>query len=251
MMLGPSLGGIMLLFNLNVSQLLYIDSASYFISAICIYFIKFPKKKVKHDQKASLIKDTLNGLKFMSIGDKKIGIMLTAFASQLLIGAGVIQFGIPKVLELNAMSTDRMFGFTMSVIAFSASISSIWLSKRNVKRPAIWIFTGYGLRGLAFFLLGFAQGITAILIAALIIGFAATISGTTLTTLLQSNTPSYMLGKVMAVRSSIGNISDAFAYLIVGSILSLTSLTVSFIIFTVYVLFTTSLFSYLWIRNTK
>lgn len=87
-MLGPSLGGVLLLFDLNVSQLLYIDALSFFISAIFILFIKFPKvETLPGEKKPSILSDAFQGLKFMSVENKGISIMMMAFAAQLLVGA--------------------------------------------------------------------------------------------------------------------------------------------------------------------
>lgn len=251
-MLGPSLGGILLLFDLNVSQLLYIDALSYFISAFFILLIKFPKvEATQKETKPSILKDALQGLKFMSVENKGISIMMMAFAAQLLVGAGVTQLGIPKILESFNMHGEKMFGFVLSTIAFSGFISSLWLAKRKVNKPVVWIFTGYGIRGLAFLLLGLSKGMIGIVIASIIIGFANTISGTILTTVLQLKSPNNMLGKIMAVRSSIGNVADAFAYIIIGGVLSIASIPVTFTVITIYVLLTTALFSYMWFKNVN
>lgn len=161
------------------------------------------------------------------------------------------QLGIPKILESFNIHGDKMFGFALSAIAFSGFISSLWLARRKIERPIVWIFTGYGIRGLAFFLLGFSQGMIGIIIAAIIIGFANTISGTILTTVLQLESPNHMLGKIMAVRSSIGNVADAFAYIIIGGVLSIASIPVTFTFIMFYILLTTGLFTYMWFKNLK
>ncbi|MFD2370648.1 MFS transporter [Brevibacillus sp. GCM10020057] len=249
-MLGPSLGGVLLLFDFNVTQLLYIDSATYFISAILISNIRFPKSAELKEgsKKPTVLQDSWKGIKYMTVGNKEILIMILAFSTQLLVGAGVIQLGIPKVLEEVNLGGTKTFGFVMSIIALSSMLSSLWLARRKVGEPARWIFSGYFVRGCAFFVLGFSGNIIGIGIAALLMGFGNTISGTTLTTVLQLRTPNEMLGKVMAVRSSVGNIADAFAYLLLGSVLSTFSLTLAFTIVTIYVVVTTGAFYLLW-RN--
>lgn len=249
-MLGPSLGGVLLLFDFTVTQLFYIDSATYFISAALLSRIRFPKRaELKGgSKKTTVLQDSWEGIKYMTVGNKEIWMMIVAFFTQLLVGAGVIQLGIPKVLEEAKLGGTKTFGFVMSMIALSSMLSSLWLARRKVGEPAKWIFTGYIVRGCAFFVLGFSGNLIGIGIAALLIGFGNTISGTTLTTVLQLRTPNEMLGKVMAVRSSVGNIADAFAYLLLGSVLSTFSLTLAFSIVTVYVVVTTGAFYFLW-RN--
>lgn len=252
-MLGPSLGGVLLLFNLDVAELLYIDSASYFISALLIFFIRFPKREVPEVgvRKPTILQDAWKGILFMSVGNKEIAIMIMAFAAQLLVGAGVVQLGIPKVLEETGLGGQKTYGFVMSMIAFSSLISSLWLARRKVQQPAKWIFCGYALRGIAFFLLGLSENIIGIGIASIIAGIGTSISGTTLTTVLQLCTPNEMLGKVMAVRSSIGNVADAFAYLLMGGTLSMLSVPLAFTAVTIYVLGSTGLFYFLWYRHAR
>ncbi|GED54154.1 hypothetical protein X546_22405 [Brevibacillus borstelensis cifa_chp40] len=82
-------------------------------------------------------------------------------------------------------------------------------------------------------------------------GFGNTISGTTLTTVLQLRTPNEMLGKVMALRSSVGNVSDAFACLLIGGLLSAFSLPLAFTAVTVYVFGTTAMFYGLRLRHAR
>ena len=46
LMLGPSLGGVLLLFDMQVAELLYITTASNFISLVLISFIRYPSNNV-------------------------------------------------------------------------------------------------------------------------------------------------------------------------------------------------------------
>ncbi|MEJ8545802.1 MFS transporter [Brevibacillus borstelensis] len=253
LMLGPSLGGILLQFDLDVAELLYIDSVSYFISALLISFIRIPKpeKQTGSGKKPTILQDAWRGIAFISVGNKEIAIMIASFAAQLLIGAGVVQLGIPKVLEAADLGGQKSYGFVISIVSLSSMLSSFWLSKRKVLQPAKWIFAGYALRGVSFFLLGFPGSMLGIVLSALIQGFGNTISGTTLTTVLQLRTPNEMLGKVMALRSSVGNVADAFAYLLIGGLLSAFSLPLAFVAVTVYVFGTTAIFYGLWLRQAR
>lgn len=246
-MMGPSLGGVLLIFSLSVPQLLYISTTTFMISALCIFFIKFPKVGTV-DKRNKILQDAWQGLRFMITEDKGITIMIIAFAAQLLIGAGLTQLGIPKLLESLHLSGERVFGFILGAITLSGAISSILFAQIKVKRPVIWIFSGYGLRCISFVFFAFSHGLTSLIIAAVILGCSYTISGTTLTTVLQLRSPHDMLGKVMAVRSSIGNITDAFAYLLVGGILTWFSLSTAFIVMSFYSLLAT-LLCIVWWKN--
>ncbi|WP_242219608.1 MFS transporter [Bacillus cereus group sp. BfR-BA-01380] len=249
LMLGPALGGMLLIFNLTPAQLLIIDAMTYFVSALCVVSIEFPNYKEGKDKfaKPSILTDAFNGIKFVTINNRDVAIMLTAFATQLLIGAGIIQLGIPKILKsINLEDVDSLFGFFISTITFSSAIVSIVFTKIKVKNHSYWIFSGYALRGIVFLLLVFAHSYWMLIVIAVLFGISYVISGTTFTTLLQLSTPNHMMGKVMALRSTIGNVADSFAYLIVGGILSLFSLKLSFIMFGIFSIFSTFLFFVLW-----
>ncbi|WP_322905688.1 MFS transporter [Paenibacillus campi] len=240
LMLGPSLGGVLLLFHFDVANLLYIDSLSYMLSALFIYFIQYPAfahTKLTWNnmwKKDNILYDAWLGLTFICKGNRTIFIMMIAFALQLLVGVGVLQLGIPKLLQFIGAGGEQNLGFVMSAVACSAMVSSLALAQLTIKQHVKWVFMGYVIRCVAYIMLAYANQMTMIVIAACILGLGSTISGTNMTTVLQVQSPTNMLGKVMAVRSSIGNVADAFAYLVIGGLLSVFSFATSLFIVAVY-----------------
>ncbi|MEW4370219.1 MFS transporter [Paenibacillus kandeliae] len=255
LMLGPSLGGLLLLFHFDATQLLYVDSLTYFISAILIVCIKYPAMQYSKlnwgllFSKSNVLYDSWSIFGFMFKGNRTIFIMMLAFALQLLVGVGILQLGIPELLQFIGVGGEQNLGFVMSAIAFSAMISSLALANFKLKQPIKWVFFGYTIRCAAYVILAYANNIEMVLIAACVLGLGSTVSGTTMTTVLQLQSPSSMLGKVMAVRSSIGNVADAFAYLFIGGLLSIFSLAVSLIIAAIYS-FLSAILLYIWWKRS-
>ncbi len=255
LMLGPSLGGLLLFFHFDATELLYVDSLTYFISAALILFIKYPPMqygKLNWNllfSKNNVLYDSWRIFGFMFKGNRTIFIMMLAFALQLLVGVGVLQLGIPELLHIIGVDGEQNLGFVMSAIACSAMISSLILANFKLKQPIKWVFFGYTIRCAAYVILAYASNMGMVLIAACVLGIGSTVSGTTMTTVLQLQSPSQMLGKVMAVRSSIGNVADAFAYLFIGGLLSIFSLTISLMISAVYS-FLAAVLMYAWWKRT-
>ncbi|KGX89692.1 MFS transporter [Pontibacillus marinus] len=229
--LGPSLGGAALIFTDNVPVLLYVTSATFLISAICIFFINFPESVAANHQeenqnKSTILQDAYSGIKYIFRGDIFVTIMIIAFTVQLIIGDGIVQLVFPNLIESLNFDKEQYFGYLLSTIALSASICSLIMGKLNIQNPDRWIFSGYFLRGGCYLLLmiSLSYGWYLVIFSGILLGLSFAISGPTLTTILQARTPDDLMGKVMAVRSTIGNITDSVSYVFIGGLISLTGL---------------------------
>lgn len=248
MVLGPSLGGILLIFNFNPAQLLYINAGTYLVSSFCIFLICYPKTNTKSQETSpSILSDAIGGIKFITKDNKEIAVLLAAFIAQLLVGTGIVQLGVPKLLNsIGTINGDKNFGFFLSLISLTAAITSVLYAQIKIQKPVQWVFFGYALRGVAFFLLAISKTLWMVLVIAILIGISYAISAITFTTVLQLKSPENMLGKVLAVRSTLGNLSDALSYLIVGKLLSIASLSLSFTLLAFYSLGSTLVCIWCW-----
>ncbi|MFB4160669.1 MFS transporter [Geomicrobium sp. JSM 1781026] len=246
-MMGPSFGGVFLIFNLEVSSLLFINCLAYVLSAFFLTIVNFPvNKNIEENKKQNIFVSAWLGLKYMLYDNKSIAVMMFAFFCQLLLGVGVIQLAIPNLLYNLNLSTEELLGFVLSTITLSSVISSFVMAKIKVKKPINWLFFGYSLRSVVLLILGFSTNFTMVLFAAFIMGISFTIGGITLTTYLQTASEESMLGRVMALRSTLGNVTDGLAYLIVGFVLSLVSLFWAFIAMSLYTLLSVLFSMMLW-----
>lgn len=251
--LGPALGGIGLLITDNVSALLFVNVATFTVSALCVALIKFPAGDSGVPERSPILQDAIVGFRYIFSADRRVPILMLAFAVQLIIGDGIIQLGFPVLLSTMDLGGEKSFGFLLSVVAIAGAAFSFAMARLQITRPDLWIFGGYALRGLCylFFALAIYAGLPLLIVAAVVLGISITMGSPTMTSILQSLTRDSALGKVMAVRSTIGNLCDAVAYLFVGALLGALQLEGTLYVAAVLASASAALFYVIWKTTGK
>lgn len=231
--LGPAIGSIAYIFTENTYLLLLITSITFLLSALFISQIKFPDLKDAHvKSKKKLLNDAMIGIKYVFYENKLVMFMLVVFTVQLLIGDGIMSLALPNAIQDLGFDKGKFLGYCTSLISIGSILMSFIMSKIKIENRQKWIFAGYYSRGIiyALFSLSYVMGISVIFINCFLLGISYAISGPTLTTLLQKSTPEYHHGKVMALRSTIGNVTDSFSYIFIGFLITLSGVYLSFTI---------------------
>jgi len=219
MALGPALAGWLMLLNLTAIQLLFIDSASYAVSAVCIAFIRFPQT-TNQAKKTNVFVEAWQGSKHLLFEQRSQGVLLLLFGLQILVGTGIMAVAVPRILT-QLPNGNSLYGLFSMVVALSAAGSAALMTRTKVKRYEAWMYGGYLLRGFCFLMLGlFFKYLPVVYAAGTLIGLSYSVSSIPLTTLLQIKTPPDRMGKVVAIRSTLGNLGDAFSYVMVGAFIS-------------------------------
>lgn len=218
--LAPSLGSIVVIWTHQVANVFYLPMGTLLISALCVYLLRLPTTST--NPTTSLFADLASGLKHVFASRSPIPYLLAAFALQLVVGSGMVKLTLPTMLGAMHLPRNVSFGFMLSIIALAETVMSFLWPRWAPSRSPSWIFGGYLVRALCHGLFVWAMnigGIIPVLFAALLFGVTFPMSGPTLTTTLQLYTPRPLMAKVMAIRSTIGNLSDAGSYLFIGGLL--------------------------------
>ncbi|PSR22665.1 MFS transporter [Sulfobacillus thermosulfidooxidans] len=221
----PIVGSVMLLWTHAVADLFWIPVITLLLSALAVSLLRLPEQRPTLG--ATPFSDLKHGLVLVFSQRSPLPYLVTAFATAIVAEAGVIKIALPKILTAMHLSHNVSYGLAIGLMASAeVGMSFLWV-KRRASRSLPWIFGGYGVRAGGLALLAIALGIRSLplLIGAIIVqGIGMPISGPPLTTALQTYTPRPLMGKVMAIRSTIGNLSDSASYLLIGGLLEVLSL---------------------------
>lgn len=252
LILGPALGSITFIFTKNIQILLFITIITFVISAFSILRINdaLSSKSIdKHN--SSLLKDSTLGLVYIIKKNKLVLFMLIAFTTQLLIVVGIINIALPKSIESINLSKESIFGYCTALISLGSIIMSAVMAKIKIKDHSKWVVYSYYIRGFVFALFFLVQflGISWIFINSFLLGASFALSGPTLTTLLQSNTAKESHGKVLSLRSTLGNVTDSFSYILIGLLITTLTLNVTYILSASMILIVTIILHILMTKN--
>ncbi|PSR34722.1 MAG: hypothetical protein C7B46_04615 [Sulfobacillus benefaciens] len=221
----PIVGSVLLLWTHAIPDLFWIPVTTLFISALAVYLIRLPKQLPSLG--ATPLNDLMQGLALVFSQRSPLRYLVAAFATAIVAEAGVIKIALPKILTAMHLSHNVSYGLAIGLMASAeVGMSFLWV-KRRASRSPTWIFGGYAVRagGLALLAMGLGIGSLPLLMGAIVVqGIGMPISGPSLTTALQTHTPRPLIGKVMAIRSTIGNLSDGASYLLIGGLLEVLSL---------------------------
>ena len=208
MMLGPMLGGILLVeFGLNA--LLVVGGVCFGLAAIMEMFIRIPH--VKQKSSGSIVRmiagDIRDGVRFAAKGQPVIGkILLVIVVFQPIIGPlGFL--GVPVLVTQNLGMTERMLGFALGISGAGGIaggiLSSILGTKVRVQKNH-WRLFVVGLCvipiGLVFFLpVNNVVAYIVIIVSMFIAMGMTTIFTVQILTFIQRVTPPELLGKMMAL----------------------------------------------------
>lgn len=223
--LAPALGSLVILWTHQVADVFYIPVVSLLVSAISTTLIEVsqPPAIIKKSFQA----DLTAGLRQVFSSKSPLPYLFIAFALQIIAGSGVTQLILPHLLDTMRLPRNASYGFVLAIMGVAETGMSLLWSRGPTRRSPTWIFVGYFLRVVSFglFLAALSWDSVVLLFGAtILLGAAMPIVGPPFTTILQQSTPALLMGKVLAIRSTIGNVSDAGSYLLTGWLLGILPL---------------------------
>ncbi|MFC4077068.1 MFS transporter [Salinithrix halophila] len=223
---GPSIAGF-LIAMMGVAHVLYIDSVSFFLSGICISFVKL-KAIEKRTKMPSIIKPIKEGLRYVF----KTKVILTGTFLIFLINVGygaveaLFMFYLKDYLRLQA--TDIGIIFSCQTIG---SLIAVYLANKlnSYSRGRIIIFAGVMI-GLGQVLLVASQSfIIGLVICRMIILGSVTLLAINWFTLRQEIVPRNLLGRVVSSTRMVAFLALPISGSIAGSLAEFTSVLTIFL----------------------
>lgn len=168
-------------------------------------------------------------------------------------GSGVTQLILPHMLDAIHLTRNTSYGIILSIMGLAETGMSLLWSRWSAHRSPSWIFEGYLLRATSYGLLFAALSSNRIVLlvgATALLGAAMPISGPPFIMALQGSTPRPLMGKVLSIRSTLGNVSHATSYLLTGWLLAIMPLRGVLGFATALAALSAGVFFSLWSRQT-
>lgn len=226
--LGPITGAAAIAI-MGYTNVFFFNSVSYLISGILAGLINVPLKSDRL-QKTKLMSDIKSGIQFIVNHKKALTIMA-------IIGLTHLNFGSLSVVmpvlagQLSGIGV-RNLGLLETMVGSGMIFGSLLLNlKRRKTTGTGWLFGAMVIMGVSFITvsavryLEIASVIPFMGLMALV-GFAVTIASVYWASLLQSNIPNEMAGRVFSIAAIIGNITLPMAYGLFGFLLDYFSIGV-------------------------
>lgn len=198
---GPVLAGV-LAFSYGYPLLLYVDAATYVVSALFILGMSIPP--VHSDTSGEADRKTVwggvnEGLRYIRRDQLQWGLFTLIFPA-VLVSSGLNALLTPLAKGVVGV-TDSEFGTLNSVwgVGFiTASLVLGWYGRKVGK--SLIILGGYFIQFASTALLGFSTSLRVLLLTGFAVGFANTLNYVGVLTVLMENTPQRVIGRVMSTR---------------------------------------------------
>lgn len=213
--IAPSIGGVLLLTK-HYSFMLILDSLTFLLSALILFFIRIPSdicSKEGEKQKQSYKEALKEGVKTISSSTVLIGLF-----SLLIVGIFVFSFINTNIypLLLNDFKVGELhFGTLQTVFGFTAVVGSLLVPKimEKIKSSSLVIFTFIFIGIMCFLVIPTYKAhlllpLVPVYIWLAIIGFTNTFINVPVNSLLLQSVPKEVLGRVTGILMTVINLSS-------------------------------------------
>lgn len=207
-LLGPVIGG-MMFGSWGIIPILRLSIGCFTASAIMELFIHIPcsKRKGKKGVIAIVREDLQDSFRFVKEEKPIFFSILFIAASFNLVFSAAVMIGIPVMIVQTLQLSDELLGFTQGGMALGGLmgglLSTVVSKKLNIKKGHRMLYVcSFAILCMAFSFFLQASAIITYLVISIMIFFsmgASTIFNIQLFTVVQQQTPSHLIGKVMAV----------------------------------------------------
>jgi MFS family permease len=211
-LLGPAVSGVLIAL-IGAQHVLYVNAATFFISALCLMPIRSNETRPQSEalaQPESLVSDLSVGFRFV-FGSRSTVFLLVIITALLNLGASAFVFVLPVYATEALQVGPVQLGWLWSALGAGMLAASSWLAwrqKNDVQSRMQILVGGTTIGGLATCTLAVLQ--SPLLAAGLVIlvGAGAAVLNPVVFALLQENTPSHLMGRVLTTFST-GSMASA------------------------------------------
>jgi len=223
-MIGPVLGGIAVA-TLGYATVFAFNASSFIISAAFECFLEIPRHQNKQVKRAGIIRNAIEGLKYIFQFRKLIIILVMVAIIHFFVGS--IEVLMPVFSSQLAGNGAKNLGYIQSLFGLGTILTTLIISFYNINGKEVGLlFGGIFAFGSVCLVIAYLSisGINSVMLYLgpfLLLGSFIILAATCFRTILQKNVENEMAGRVFGAAGTIGDISIPIAMLTYGFLLRL------------------------------
>lgn len=212
MLLGPAISGVMIAL-INAENVLFVNSATFLISALCLMPIRFAVSHVRAvDGTSSMWEELRAGFRFV-FAQQSIVFTLVIISSLYNLGASAFVFILPVYAKEFLQVGPVQLGWLWSALGVGMLAASTWLAWRkqsDMQGRLRIVVRGMTIGGLAVCSLSLLETPLVAAGIVIIVGGSTAVLNPIVWALLQEVTPEHLIGRVLTT-FSVGSMASAMA----------------------------------------
>lgn len=206
-LLGPAVSGILIAL-IGAQHVLYVNAATFFISALCLIPIRsnetISSERAKEANAGSLVSDLSVGFRFV-FGNRSTVFLLVIITTLFNLGASAFVFVLPVYAKELLNVGPMQLGWLWSALGAGMLAASWWLAirqKNDLQSRMHILVGGTTVGGLATCTLSVLESPLIAAAFVILIGAGAAVLNPVVWALLQEVTPSHLMGRVLTTFST-------------------------------------------------
>ncbi len=212
MLLGPAISGVMIAL-INAENVLFVNSATFLLSALCLMPIRFSIPHVAARDASSSVWDELKvGFRFV-FGQQPMVLTLVIISSLYNLGVSAFVFILPVYAKEFLQVGPVQLGWLWSALGVGMLAASTWLAwkkQSDMQGRLRIVVSGMTIGGLAICSLSLLETPLVAAAIVIIVGGSTAVLNPIVWAVLQEVTPEHLIGRVLTT-FSVGSMASAMA----------------------------------------
>lgn len=210
---GPALGGLGIAL-MGAQNVLYVDAATFFISAVCLIGIRMGSSvpAAASLAQANLVQDMMAGFRFIFLEHRTL-LVLVVISALYHLGVSAFIFLLPVYTKEHLQVGPVQLGWLWSALGLGMLLTSVWLAAtppRGIDDRLKTIGNAMAIGGIAICTLTVLQTTLIAVTLVIVIGSSTAVFNPIASALLQELTPAPLIGRVLTTFST-GAMASAMA----------------------------------------
>ena len=210
---GPALGGLGIAL-IGAQNVLYVDAATFFVSAVCLMGIKArcTQSEAGSVAQTNLVEDIMAGFRFIFLEHRTL-LVLVVISALYHLGVSAFIFLLPVYTKEHLQVGPVQLGWLWSALGIGMLLTSVWLAAtppRGIDDRLKTIGNAMAIGGIAICTLTVLQTTLIAVTLVIVIGSSTAVFNPIASALLQELTPAPLIGRVLTTFST-GAMASAMA----------------------------------------